>query len=253
MDFMIDQLRVRVFADRADAGQAAGLAAEAAIESAIARQGSARVILASAPSQNESLEALTSAALDWSRVTLFHMDEYVGLPASHSASFRHYQEERVLSRIRPAAFHGILGEAADVEAECRRYAGLLAESPIDVVCLGIGENGHIAFNDPPVADFADPYLIKPVDLDDDCRRQQVNDGCFPEFASVPRHALTLTIPALMSGRELFCMVPGPRKAAAVRDTLRAPVSTACPASILRRHAAAMLFLDQDSAALAALG
>ncbi len=252
MDFMIDQLRVRVFAERTEAGQAAGLGAAAAIQSAIARQGSARLILASAPSQNESLEALAGAALDWSRVTVFHMDEYAGLPASHSASFRHYQEERVLSRIRPAAFHGILGETTDVDAECRRYAGLLAESPIDVVCLGIGENGHIAFNDPPVADFADPYLIKPVELDDDCRRQQVNDGCFPDFASVPRHALTLTIPALMSGRELFCMVPGPRKAAAVRDTLRGPISTACPASILRRHAAATLFLDQDSAALTAM-
>ena len=225
-------------------GARAGVDAAAAIRVC----GAARVILASAPSQNELLDALVGADVDWSRVTLFHMDEYAGLDAQHPASFRRYQRERVLDRIRPAAFHGLAGEA-DADAECARYAALLAEAPIDVVCLGIGENGHLAFNDPPVADFADPALVKVVALDEACRRQQVNDGCFAALDAVPRHALTLTIPALLRGGALFCAVPGPRKANAVRDALRGPISTACPASILRTHPHATLYLDADSAAL----
>ena len=243
-EFHVDQLRVRAFATRAEMGARAG--ADAAAE--IRAHGNARVILASAPSQNELLDALVRTDLDWSRVTLFHMDEYAGLDAAHPASFRRYQRERVLDRIRPAAFHGIAGEA-EADAECARYAALLATAPIHVVCLGIGENGHIAFNDPPVADFADPALVKVVALDDACRRQQVNDGCFPTLDEVPWHALTLTIPTLLRGGALFCAVPGPRKANAVRDALRGPVATSCPASILRTHPHATLYLDADSAAL----
>ena len=177
------------------------------------------------------------------------MDEYVGVGADHPAAFRHYQQEHVLSRVKPAQFHGIAGEAADALAECRRYSALLSAMPIDVVCLGIGENGHIAFNDPPVADFNDPHLAKVVELDQPCRQQQVNDGCFPSFNAVPKTAITLTVPALMSGRALFCAVPGPRKAQAVRDTLRGPVATTCPASILRQHDNATLYLDEASAEL----
>lgn len=244
----VEALRVAVFPRRAEMGAAAAEEAAASIQSAIECNRGARVILASAPSQNELLDALTRASVDWPRVTLFHMDEYVGLDAAHPASFRSYQQERVLSRIQPRAFHGIRGEAADAQAECARYAALLADAPIDVVCLGIGENGHIAFNDPPVADFADPELVKVVELDAMCREQQVHDGCFPNLAAVPRHALTLTIPALLGGCELFCVVPGPRKAQAVRDTLLGPVVTSCPASILRQHAGARLYLDADSAA-----
>lgn len=248
-EFAVDLLQVRIFAHRTEAGTAAGRAAAAAIEAAIARQGSARVILASAPSQDELLDALTASAVDWSRVTLFHMDEYLGLDAAHAATFRHYQHTHVLNRIQPAVFHGIVGEAQDPQAEMARYTALLREAPIDVVCLGIGENGHIAFNDPPVADFADPELIKIVELDEPCRQQQVNDGCFPSFDAVPTHALTLTVPALMSGGALFCMVPGPRKAPAVRATLRDEITTACPATILRRHPQATLYLDRESASL----
>lgn len=229
-------------------GRAAAAAAANALNEAIAANGEARVILASAPSQNELLQHLLAAPIDWSRVTIFHMDEYVGLGADHPASFRSYQQQHVLSRIKPRAFHGIRGEAPDAEAECRRYAALLAEAPIDVVCLGVGENGHLAFNDPPVADFADPVLVKVVELDEVCRQQQVNDGCFPTLDAVPRHAITLTIPALLGGRELFCVVPGPRKAAAVRATLRGSIDTSCPASILRRHPRARLYLDTASAA-----
>jgi glucosamine-6-phosphate deaminase len=246
-----DELMTLIFPSRAEMGRAAGEDAAAAIQRAIEAQGAARVILASAPSQNEVLAALTASAVDWSRVTIFHMDEYVGLPAGHPASFRHYQRERVLARIQPAAFHGIAGEAPDPETEGRRYAALLAEAPIDAVCLGIGENGHIAFNDPPVADFTDRKLVKIVELDAMCRQQQVNDGCFPSLDMVPRHALTLTIPALIGGRALFCAVPGPRKAQAVRDTLLGPIATSCPASILRRHPRARLYLDADSAAMLA--
>lgn len=244
----VDQLCVEVHPTRDEMGRAAAEAAAKALTETIAANGAARVILASAPSQNELLDHLLAAPIDWSRVTIFHMDEYVGLGPDHSASFRSYQQEHVLSRIKPGAFHGIRGEANDPDAECRRYAELLAEAPIDVVCLGIGENGHLAFNDPPVADFADPVLVKVVELDEVCRQQQVNDGCFPTLDAVPRHAITLTIPALLGGRELFCVVPGPRKAAAVRATLRGPIDTSCPASILRRHPRTRLYLDTASAA-----
>jgi glucosamine-6-phosphate deaminase len=247
--FNVDQLHVKIFPTRAEMGAAAASEAANVLRTALKAKGAARIIVASAPSQNEMLAGFVAApGIDWSRVTAFHMDEYVGLPASHPASFRKYQELHFLNRAKPAHFHGIRGEAADPQAECARYAALLAEAPIDLVLMGIGENGHIAFNDPPVANFADPHTVKIVTLDDMCRQQQVNDGCFPNFDSVPRQAITLTCPTLMSGRALVCAVPGPRKAAAVGTTLRGPITTACPASVLRKHAAANLFLDYDSAA-----
>ncbi len=246
-DTTFDGLHTRIFSTRAEMGKAAGMHAAQAITAAIARRGSARVILASAPSQDETLETLIAAPIDWSRVAIFHMDEYLGLPADHPQTFRAYQRGKVLSRIAPGAFHGIAGESSDAAAECARYAALLSEAPIDVCCLGIGENGHLAFNDPPVADFADPALVKVVELDLPCRQQQVNDGCFPSLEAVPTHALTLTIPALMSARTLVCTVPGPRKAPAVRATLLGAISTECPASILRKHGDASLYLDEASA------
>jgi len=245
-----DQLKVSVHPDRAFMGQAAGLAAAHMLRDAIARRGSARLIVASAPSQDETLAVLTRAeGVEWEKITVFHMDEYIGLPDWHPATFRAYQKEHLLGKVRPAAFHGIRGEASDPEAECARYAALLAEAPIDLVCMGIGENGHIAFNDPPVADFQDSLAVKVVELDEACRRQQVNDDCFPDLDSVPRRAISLTCPALMSARHLVCSVPGARKAEAVRATLTGPVATACPASILRTHASATLYLDNDSASL----
>jgi glucosamine-6-phosphate deaminase len=247
--FKVDQLQVRIFPNRQEAGAAAAAEAVETVQTALERQGSARIIVASAPSQNELLAGIAAAKdIDWKRVVIFHLDEYAGLPASHPASFRNYQEQFLLSRITPAAFHGIRGEFPDLTAECARYSGLLAEGPIDLVCMGIGENGHIAFNDPPVADFSDPMQVKVVELDEMCRRQQVNDGCFPNFDSVPRRAITLTCPTIMSGRVLVCVVPGPRKAAAVAATLRGRISTSCPASVLRTHPSATLFLDYESAA-----
>jgi glucosamine-6-phosphate deaminase len=247
----IDKLHVLVHADRAAMGAAAAEQAASALREALMTKRQARIIVASAPSQNELLAGLTAATgIDWSRVTVFHMDEYVGLPAAHAATFRAYQREHLLCKVTPAAFHGIRGESADPQAECERYAGLLAEAPVDLVCMGIGENGHIAFNDPPVADFNDPKLVKVVELDEACRQQQVNDGCFPDFDSVPKQAITLTCPALMSAACAVCVVPGPRKAQAVRNTLYSEASTQIPATILRSHPGATLYLDAHSFSLA---
>lgn len=245
-----DQLHVEIHSNRAAMGVAAAGRASAILRQAIAENGCARIVLASAPSQDELLASLTSSPdIDWSKVTIFHMDEYVGLPADHPASFRNYQSRHVLSRVHPAAFHGLRGEDLDPFAECHRYARLLAQAPIDLVCMGIGENGHIAFNDPPFADFHDKPSVKVVVLDEACRQQQVNDRCFPDLDSVPRRAITLTCPALMAGKAIVCVVPGPRKAVAVGSTLYDPVSTDCPATILRSHPDAVLYLDSASASL----
>lgn len=244
-----ERLEYRIHPDRAAMGVAAAERVAAAIGAICASRENVRVIFACAPSQDDFLATLVRLDVDWSKVTIFHMDEYVGLDGQHPQSFRQYLQRSLLSKIpAPRAAHLIAGEA-DPEAECARYSALLAEAPIDLVCLGIGENGHLAFNDPPVADFEDPHLIKVVELDELCRQQQVNDGCFPELSAVPTHALTLTIPALFRGQELNCVVPGPRKAAAVRETIYGPSGVACPSTILRRHIKARLHLDRDSAVL----
>ena len=247
--FKADQLNVRIFVNRQKAGLAAAIEATQVLRKILSKQAAARVIVASAPSQHELLAGLGQAKdIDWKRVTLFHLDEYVGLSADRPASFRNYQQRHLLAHVTPGVFHGIRGESDDPDAECARYSALLAEAPIDLVCLGIGETGHIAFNDPPVANFADPLKVKVVELDEACRRQQVHDECFPNIESVPRKAITLTCPTIMSGRVLVCMVPGTRKATAVAATVRGPVSTDCPASILRTHPSATLYLDHESAA-----
>ena len=244
-EFHVDKLSIKAYQTREQMGRAAGLAAAEAITNAIARQGFARVIFAAAPSQNKTLATLMAdPRVDWSKVTAFHMDEYIGLPVDAPQRFSRYLKERVFDRVSFAAVH-LLG-LQPPELECEYYGSLLEEKPIDVVCLGIGENGHIAFNDPPVADFADPQLVKIVTLDQPCRQQQVNDGCFPNIDAVPKTAVTLTIPALMRGATLICSVPGPTKREAVRATLNDEISTRCPATILRRHDDCTLFLDADS-------
>ena len=177
------------------------------------------------------------------------MDEYVGMSADHPASFRRYLRERVDERVHPKVFHYIDGDGPDPEAECRRYAALLAEHPLDLVCLGIGENGHLAFNDPPVADFDDPVDVKVVALDHACRRQQVGEGHFVSLADVPTHAITVTIPALLRAGAVLAIVPEKRKAGPVADALTGPISTACPASVLRGAPQARLYLDRESASL----
>lgn len=245
-----DSLQVHQHRDRASVGAAAASLVAESLRAACAVRGEARAIFACAPSQNEFLAALIRHPIAWDCVTVFHMDEYVGLRAEHPASFRHFLRTHLLDHVAaPRAVHLIRAEN-DPLHETARYGKLLAEKPIDLVCLGIGQNGHIAFNDPPVADFRDPQLIKIVELDTACRQQQVNDGCFPSFAAVPTHALTLTIPALTGARQISCVVPGERKAPAVRDTLRGPIATACPASILRQHSSAVLHIDDDAGSLA---
>ena len=239
-----DSLEVHQHPDRASLG----LAAARRVAATIAACGEARVVFACAPSQDEFLAALLAQPVDWAKVTVFHMDEYAGLPASHPASFRSYLRGHLLAHIVPRAVHLIRAEA-DAAGEAARYAALLAERRLDLVCLGIGENGHLAFNDPPVADFVDPALVKLVALDDACRRQQVHDGCFPALDAVPTHALTLTIPSLLGAREISCVVPGGRKAKAVRAALLGPIAPSCPASILRTHPRAVLHLDEAAASL----
>jgi glucosamine-6-phosphate deaminase len=244
-----DSLAVRQYPDRPALGAAAAAHVADCIRAACAARGEARVIFACAPSQNEFLEALVRYPIAWPQVVVFHMDDYVGLRADHPQSFRHFLRTHLLEHIAlPKAVHLIRAENEPVH-ECARYSALLAEKPIDLVCMGIGENGHLAFNDPPVADFSDPERIKVVELDLACRQQQVNDGCFPNLETVPVDALTLTIPMLVSAREISCVVPGERKAEAVRATLLDPVSTACPATILRQHPSAVLFIDAASGSL----
>jgi glucosamine-6-phosphate deaminase len=248
--FAVDRLSIAVFPGRADLGRAAAAAAASYLRGVISSQGGARVVLACAPSQDEFLAALADGAanpVDWGRVTAFHMDEYVGLDGGHPRSFRRYLRDHFLSRVGMGAFHPLAAEDPDSAAVCGRYSRLLAEGPIDLICLGIGENGHIAFNDPPIADFEDPVRVKKVELDDACRRQQVNDGCFPSVGEVPSHALTITVPVFRAARRLSIHVPGPRKAAAVRAALLGPIATACPASILRLHPSATLYLDSAAA------
>ncbi len=248
-DFTFDQLQVNIYRNRAEMGHAAAAAAASYLQKLLVRRKQARVIFACAPSQNEFLAELTRIPeIPWSRITAFHMDEYVGLSALHPASFRSYLRDHVTAQVTPKLVHELAGDAANPEAECARYSRLLAAEPIDAVFLGIGENGHLAFNDPPVADFQDPEKVKIVELDRACREQQVNDGCFSTLSDVPQHALTLTIPTLTAAKRMFCIVPGTRKAAAVEKTLYGKVTTKCPASILRNHGAATLFLDKDSGA-----
>ena len=246
----IDSLNARIMPSASELAHVAALEARRSLMETLARQGSAAAILATGNSQLVFLDLLVQAGgVDWSKVTLFHMDEYLGLAHDHPASFRRYLKERAAERLRPKAFHYLEGDAAEPIRECERYTRLLKAQPIDLCCLGIGENGHIAFNDPPVADFEDPLWVKLVKLDNACKQQQVGEGHFPALEAVPAYAITLTIPALLSAREMICLVPESRKASAVRNALRGPISNSCPASILRRHPQATLFLDSDSASL----
>lgn len=242
----VNGLRVIRHADRRGLGAAAGREIAGWVRDRLAEQPRVRIVFAAAPSQNETLDTLAMAAdLDWSRVEAFHMDEYVGLSATAPQRFGRYLEERLFSRVHPGIVRLIDG-LAEPTAECHRYASLLAAAPIDLVCLGVGENGHLAFNDPPVADFSDPLPMKLVTLDPECRRQQVNDGCFASLDAVPHTALTLTIPTLLSAARLVCAVPGPTKRAAVQRLLTGPISPACPATALRNHGGASLHVDAES-------
>jgi glucosamine-6-phosphate deaminase len=250
--FQVDRLPVRIFSTLTDLAAAAAEDAATVLLAAIAANGRARAIIATGNSQDEFLGRLTQwAGIDWSRIELFHMDEYLGMPMTHPASFRRYLKQRVFDRVHPGAAHYLEGDALEPLKAMRDYAAQLAAAPVDLCCLGIGENGHLAFNDPPVADFADPEAIKLVKLDEKCRRQQVGEGHFPNFDSVPAYAITLTIPTLCRVGRMIAVVPEKRKAEAVKASLEGPVATACPGSFLRRQAHAILYLDADSSSLLA--
>lgn len=240
------ELGIATYETRDAMGRAAAADVAAALRDRLSRQHAVRMVFAAAPSQSEMLDALAAEpGIDWARVTAFHMDEYIGLPEGAPERFGVWLTRAFFSRV-PLGTVELIGREPDPEQEARRYAGLLAAAPIDFVCLGIGVNGHLAFNDPPVADLNDPLAVKVVELDDICRQQQVDDACFASLADVPRFAITLTIPRLLDADRLFCVVPGAAKRAAVEQALFGPLGTACPASALRTHPHCKLYLDRDS-------
>lgn len=246
---MAGKLPVRIYDTRRSMGEAAAADVAACIRELLAVKQEIYMIFAAAPSQNEFLAALAVApGIEWGRIHALHMDEYVGLPADAPQGFGNFLRAAIFGQV-PFASVDYIGTESDPDETCRRYAALLQGIQVDIVCMGIGENGHIAFNDPPVADFNDPLTIKKVALDETCRLQQVHDGCFARIEEVPRYAVTLTVPTMFRARYIFCIVPAPTKANAVRATVCGPISEQCPASILRTHEHAILYTDSDSAAL----
>lgn len=240
-------LDVRVYDSRESMGRAAADDVSGCIRSMLEEKTEVRILFAAAPSQNEFLTALAGEpGIEWGRVHALHMDEYVGLPASSPQGFGNFLRAALFDRV-PFGRVDYIGSEGDPEEACARYGKILEEGSLDIVCLGIGENGHIAFNDPHAADFEDPKRIKEVKLDGRCRLQQVHDGCFGRLEEVPEYALTVTIPEMMRSGYMYCIVPGKSKAEAVRDTVFGPVSERCPASILRKHPHAVLYTDPDSA------
>ena len=243
-------MNLTICRDAKEMGRRAGADAAERIRAAIHDRGRANIIVATGASQFEVFAALVEAkGIDWPKVVGFHLDEYLGLPMTHPASFRRYLKERLVDRVPIGAFHYIDGET-DPEAECRRVGELISAAPIDVALVGIGENGHLAFNDPP-ADFQTerPYLV--VDLDEACRRQQLGEGWFPTFDDVPRQAVSMSIRQIMKSRSIICSVPDRRKAEAVRAAVEGPVTPQVPASILQQHPQAALYVDQPAAELLA--
>ena len=249
MQTKVDKLTVKILDSRAEMGKTAAEDICATLKALLGEKEEVNMIFAAAPSQNEVLASLCECKdVDWSRVNAFHMDEYIGIARTKPQSFGNFLEKAIFGKL-PFRSVNYIDGTADAEIECRRYTELLAAYPCDIVVMGIGENGHIAFNDPPVADFEDKTTIKPVQLDDICRNQQVHDGCFPTLADVPTHALTLTCPTLAGAKYQFCIVPAPTKAKAVKSMLTDGISTKCPATILRTCEHATLYLEPDSAAL----
>jgi len=247
---LVDRLEVVVHDDGATLGRAAADEAAAILAAAVEARGEVNAMFATGNSQLAFVAALVGGTdgVPWGVTTLFHMDEYVGLGPDHPAGFRRWIRERIGARVGARAVHYVDG-LADPPTECARYAVLLRAHPLDLCVLGIGENGHLAFNDPPVADFDDPLDVKVVELDLACRRQQVGEGHFRDVDAVPTHAITVTVPALLRARRVIAVVPEERKAVPVRDALLGPVSTACPASVLRTTGNVTLHLDRGSASL----
>lgn len=245
--FYKDKLRIEVFDKTEDMGEASAAFVEDKLNEAIHERGSGSLIIGTGASQYPFLNALLKKQIDWGKINLFHLDEYIGLSDQHPASFRRFLRERVADIVHPQNVYYLNGDAADIDSEMKRYEMLLKSHPVDVGCIGIGENGHIAFNDPGVADFSDPLYLKVVEMDEACRKQQVGEGWFPTMNHVPKEAVTLTITAIMDCGALSCSVPDERKSEAVYHTLTGEINTSCPASILRKHNYACLFLDRFAA------
>ena len=241
-------MQLEVFDTKTELGQAAARDAATIINQAISERGAAYVIAATGASQFEFLDSLVDEEIDWGKVVFFHLDEYVGLPESHPASFRRYLKERILNRVQPRSFHLLNGEAGDVYEECHRVGELISRETIDVAFVGIGENGHLAFNDPP-ADFEtdEPYIV--VNLDQKCRQQQVGEGWFKSLDEVPMQAISMSIRQILRSRHILCIVPDQRKAVAVKNCVELEVSPMHPASILQKHDSVTLYLDRESASL----
>lgn len=240
---------LKQFSSRAELGKQAAADVGQAVKKLLAQKDTINMVFAAAPSQTEFLENFCSnPEIEFGRINAFHMDEYIGLPEDAPQRFGRFLERYLFARVAFKTVNYIDGNAVDTKAECRRYEELIQRFPPDIICLGIGENGHIAFNDPAEADFDDPYMIKVVHLDDICRNQQVNDGCFSSLNDVPKSALTLTIPTLLNADYHFCMVPGSKKANAVYRTLYGEINENCPATILRLCKNIVFYIDKDSGA-----
>lgn len=246
--FKVDSLLVQVYNSQSELAEDVAFLIQSYLQEVLTQQGKATVLLATGNSQIEFLNTLTRLGnIDWSKITCFHLDEYLGINREHPASFRYYLRERVEKRVNPEMFYYIEGDTVQPLEECDRYTKLLRSQPIDLCCLGLGENGHLAFNEPSVTNFNDSRSINLVKLDDVTRQQQVNGGYFSSLDSVPTYAFTLTIPIICSAKKIICLAPGKNKIVAVREMLESAISPQCPASILRKQAQATLFLDTDSA------
>jgi glucosamine-6-phosphate deaminase len=242
-----EKLNIKIFESRDELGAAAAETLTEKIKELLKSREYINIIFASAPSQNEFLAELNKKDIEWGRINAFHMDEYVGLDKDAPQGFGNFLKDRLFDHVSCREVHYLNGNATDIQDECMRYANLLTQYPTDIVCLGIGENTHLAFNDPHVANFNDPLIVKVVDLDEDCRIQQVNDGCFTHLNEVPTHALTITMPALFKSTFAYAMVPGTFKANAIYHTINSDISELYPSTILRRHNHAILFVDENSA------
>ncbi|MDR2915908.1 MAG: glucosamine-6-phosphate deaminase [Tannerella sp.] len=249
-EFKKEMLKVKIFHEREKMGKEAAHDVSDVIQKLLEQKNEINIIFAAAPSQNDFMkEFAADNSIQWQKINAFHMDEYIGLDKEAPQGFGNFLKERIFGKVPFKSVHYINGQAENLSDECNRYAGLLQKYPVDIVCLGIGENGHIAFNDPPVADFQDQKQVKVVELEQACRQQQVNDGCFATLSEVPAQAFTLTIPALMKANYMFCMVPTKFKAEAVFHTLYDEINEKCPATILRTKKDAILYLDKASASL----
>lgn len=245
--YVKDKLQIKAYATRDEMGKRAASDIALTIKTLLQNKPVINIIFAAAPSQQDCLRYLTEdMSIDWTRINAFHMDEYIGLPDGAPQSFGNFLKNHIFAKVPFRTVNYINGNNSDYEQECDRYAKLLTDNAVDIVCLGIGENGHIAFNDPPVADFNDPKTIKVVELDLVCRQQQVNDKCFESLKQVPTHAFTLTIPTLLNAEYMFCVVPATNKAEAVYRTLNEEISEKCPATILRTKDNVVLYLDNES-------